>query len=84
MIMIVMLGMKAMTVPVVIGALGIVKKCTESHVDIWIVKITELQKIAILRSSRIFWSRALMTVRKFIEGDVCSNFRNHFEIYQHM
>ena len=32
----------------------------------------------------IIKSRALMTVRKCIEGEICSNFKNYFETNEHM
>ena len=50
-----MWGLKTITVPVVIGALGIVKKGNEKHIDKipGKIKITELQKIALLGSSHI-------------------------------
>ena len=48
-------GLKRITVPVVIGALGVVKKGIEKHVDKipGNINITELQKIALLGSSHI-------------------------------
>ena len=50
-----MWGLKTITVPVVIGALGVVKKGIEEHIDKIPGKInsTELQKIAQLGSSHI-------------------------------
>ena len=42
-----MWGMKATTIPVVIGALGLIKKGLEN------IKISELQKTALLGTSRI-------------------------------
>ena len=45
-----MWGLKTITVPVVIGALGVVKKGIEKHIDKipGKINITELQKIALL------------------------------------
>ena len=50
-----MWGIKTITVPVVIGALKVVKKGIEKHTDKipGEIKITELQKIALLGSSHI-------------------------------
>ena len=50
-----MWGLKKITVPVVIGALGVVKKGIEKHTDKipGKINITELQKIALLGSSHI-------------------------------
>ena len=50
-----MWGLKTITVPVVIGALGVVKKGIEKHADKipGKINITELQKIALLGSSHI-------------------------------
>ena len=50
-----MWGLKTITVPVVIGALGVVNKGIEKHIDKIPGKtlITELQKIALLGSSHI-------------------------------
>ena len=50
-----MWGLKTITVPVVIGALGVVKKGIEKHIDKiqGKINITELQKIALLGSSHI-------------------------------
>ena len=50
-----MWGMKTTTVPVVIGALGVIKKGIEKHIEKipGKVNITELQKIALLGSSHI-------------------------------
>ena len=50
-----MWGLKTITVPVVIGALGVVKKGIEKHIDKipGKIDITELQKIALLGSSHI-------------------------------
>ena len=50
-----MWGLKTITVPVVIGALGVVKKVIEKHIDKipGKINITELQKIALLGSSHI-------------------------------
>ena len=50
-----MWGLKPITVPVVIGALGVVKKGIEKHIDkiTGKINITELQKIALLESSHI-------------------------------
>ena len=50
-----MWGLKTITVSVVIGALGIVKKGIEKHIDKipGKINITELQKIALLGSSHI-------------------------------
>jgi len=47
--------LKTVTVPVVIGALGVVKKGIEKHIDKIPGKlnITELQKITLLGSSNI-------------------------------
>jgi len=47
--------MKTITVPVVIGALAVVKKGIEKHIDKipGKINITELQKIALLGSSHI-------------------------------
>ena len=51
-----MWGLKTRTVPVVIGALGVVKKGIENHIDKIPrkINITDLQKIALLESSHIF------------------------------
>ena len=51
-----MWGIKTITVPVVIGALKVVKKGIKKHTDKipGEIKITELQKIALLGSSHIF------------------------------
>ena len=50
-----MWGLKTITVPVVIGALGIVKKGIEKHIDKipGKINVTELQKIALRGSSHI-------------------------------
>ena len=50
-----MCGLKTITVPVVIGALEVVKKGIEKHIDKipGKINITELQKIALLGSSLI-------------------------------
>ena len=50
-----MWGLKTITVPVVIGALGVVKKGIEKHIDKipGKINITELQKIALLGTSHI-------------------------------
>ena len=50
-----MWGLKTITVPVAIGALGVVKKGFEEHIDKipGKINITELQKIALLGSSHI-------------------------------
>ena len=50
-----MWGLKTITVPVVMGALGIVKKGIEKHTEKipGKINITELQKIALLGSSHI-------------------------------
>ena len=50
-----MWGLKTITVPVVIGALGVVKKGIEKHIDKipGKIKITQLQKIALVGSSHI-------------------------------
>ena len=50
-----MWGMKTTTVPVVIGALGVIKKGIEKHIEKipGTINITELQKIALLGSSHI-------------------------------
>ena len=50
-----MWGMKATTIPVVIGALGLIKKGLEKHIKQipGNIKITELQKIALLGTSHI-------------------------------
>jgi len=50
-----MWGLKKITVPVIIGALGVVKKGIEKHIDKipGKINITELQKIALLGSSHI-------------------------------
>ena len=50
-----MYGLKTITVPVVIGALGVVKKGIEKHTDKipGKINITELQEIALLGSSHI-------------------------------
>ena len=50
-----MWGLKTITVPVVVGALGVVKKGIKKHVDKipGKINITELQKIALLGSSHI-------------------------------
>ena len=50
-----MWGLKTITVPVVIGALGLVKKGTEKHIDKIPRKIiiTQLQEITLLGSSHI-------------------------------
>ena len=51
-----MWGLKTITLPVVIGALGVVKKGIEKHIGKipGKINITELQKIALLESSHIF------------------------------
>jgi len=48
-------GMKATTIPVVIGALGLIKKGLEKYTKQipGNIKISELQKIALLGTSRI-------------------------------
>ena len=48
-------GLKTITVPVVLGALGVVKKGIEKHIDKipGKINITELQKIALLGTSHI-------------------------------
>ena len=50
-----MWGLKTITVPVVIGALGVVKKGIEKQMNKITrkINITELQKVALLRSSHI-------------------------------
>ena len=50
-----MWGMKTTTVPVVIGALEVIKKGIEKHIEKipGKINITELQKIALLGSSHI-------------------------------
>ena len=50
-----MWGMKATTIPVVIGALGLIKKGLEKHIKQipGNINITELQKIALLGTSHI-------------------------------
>ena len=50
-----MWGLKTITVPVVIGALGVVKKGIEKHIDKipGKINITEFQKIALLGSIHI-------------------------------
>ena len=50
-----MWGMKATTIPVVIGALGLIKKGLEKYTKQipGNIKISELQKIALLGTSRI-------------------------------
>ena len=50
-----MWGLKTITVPVVIGALGVVKNGIEKHIDKipGEINIAELQKIALLGSSHI-------------------------------
>ena len=59
-----MWGMRATTIPVVIGALGLIKKGLEKYTKL--MKISELQKIALLGTSRILrktlsikWDRLL-------------------------
>ena len=60
-----MWGMRATTIPVVIGALGLIKKGLEKYTKQ--MKISELQKIALLGTSRILrktlsikWDRLLL------------------------
>ena len=50
-----MWGLKTITVPVVIGAVGVVKKGIEKHIDKipGKINISELQKIALLGSSHV-------------------------------
>ena len=50
-----MSGLKTVTVPVVIGTLGVVKEGIEKHIDKipGKINITEFQKIALLGSSHI-------------------------------
>ena len=56
-----MWGMKATTIPVVIGALGLIKKGLEKYTKQipGNIKISELQKIALLGTSRILQGCAL-------------------------
>ena len=41
------------------------------------------KSVSIKSPETIIRSRALVTVRKCIEGEICNNFRNYFEIDQH-
>ena len=41
------------------------------------------KSLSIKSPETIIRSRALVTVRKCIEGDMCNNFRSYFEIHQH-
>ena len=46
-------------------------------------KIGSDKSLSIKSPETIIRSRALVTVRKCIEGEICNNFRNYFEINQH-
>ena len=62
-----MWGLKTITVPVVIGALGVVKKGIEKHIDkiLGKVNITELQKIALLGSSHILRKSSIDRMKSY-------------------
>jgi len=63
-----MWGLKTITVPLVIGALGVVKKGIEKHIDRipGKTKITEFQKIPLLGSSQIFRKVLLIKWRPWL------------------